>query len=162
MLLPDGCGHGYANSYVYAYADRYSDGDEDGYPNTDCHGHGYPDTDGDEHAVMALASRKPDNSPEEDTDTPGNVLPAGRGDTGFLNASAPPGARFAQLGGQPLPQPARATGAPNMGSGGTLSNDGAMEAILTQPIHQARVQAEMSKQRLKKMASQIKQAQHVF
>jgi len=60
------------------------------------------------------------------------------------------------------PAPLPATGAPQPGSGGVLSNDASMEAILTSPVQQSRVQMEMSKSRLRRLAVQLKEARDVF
>ncbi len=44
--------YGYADSDVYAYADRYTHRNAYGYPDADQDCHGHPDTDGDEYTVM--------------------------------------------------------------------------------------------------------------
>lgn len=62
-------------------------------------------------------------------------------------------------------QPAEQTDALAMApapSGGVMSNDASMEAILTHPVQQARVQTELSKQRLERLALQLSQARHVL
>jgi hypothetical protein len=123
---------GNANANSYGYANGHCDRDRDRNPDSDRDCHGH-------------------------SDAYGHVNPSV-----MVNASPPAGPKFADLMGQPPPAPAPTTGAPQPGSGGTLSNDGAMEAILTNPVHQARVQAEMSKQRLKKLAAQIREAQSVL
>lgn len=79
-----------------------------------------------------------------------------------MQAPAPTaGPRFSELG-EAGAGPATADGAagPLPETGGLMSNDAAMEAVKTSPIQQARIQAELSKARLRTLAHQIAQAKH--
>lgn len=67
------------------------------------------------------------------------------------------GPRFADLSAQPA-----GAGTPPSGGAGVMSNNASMEAILTSPVQQARVQAEMSKERLKRLAHQLAEARHAL
>jgi len=72
-----------------------------------------------------------------------------------------PGPRLSELMAQ-APPSQDAASAPPAGGSPMLSNDASMEAILTSPVHQARIQAELSKKRLERLAAQLAQVGRVL
>lgn len=124
------------------YADCDRDSDADCHCNTDCdaYGHGYSD-------AYGYGNDYADSDRHEH----------------LMAVDVPQaGPRFTELTAQP-PSQADPTGAPlEPGSGGVMLNDGVMQAILTSPVQQARVQAELSRERLKKLALDLAHARHVL
>lgn len=98
-----------------------------------------------------------------DADRHSNSDPDSNGHVDPVMAVSEPtaGPRFSDLTAQSEPEgtPGMAPPAP---TGGVMTNDASMEAILTSPLQQARVRAQMSQDRLKKLALQMKQARDAF
>lgn len=74
------------------------------------------------------------------------------------------GPKFGDLiaGGGPMSEGEGSGPDPAMNLGPELSNDPAQEAIKTNPIQQARIASAMSRERLQKLAIQMKQAREAL
>lgn len=124
--------HGGADGYAYCY--RHSD--------PDCNG------DGNCHRY-----RNADCNEDRNSDP--------NGDEHALMAGSFPqaGPSFSDLSQQDQQDTPGSAPAP---TGGVSINDASMAAIMTSPAQQARVAVQMSKQRLQRLAMQLKQARNVL